>query len=106
MLWNVCVCTSKPELLFLHFGQLRKLAEKLGPETTELQRFLAEVAGADLRAPSSGTWNITETVKSATFSPLPPPSRTSTQQLQQILGKYSFLFPFYQRWAKSNSRYK
>jgi len=82
--------------------QLKKVAEKLGPETTELQRFLTEVSGAEFSPPSAGIWNITETVKSATFSPLPPPARHTTEQLQNILGttlifehqQYSFL-----KWA-------
>ena len=55
--------------------QLKKLAEKLGPETTELQRFLSQLSGSEFRAPEAGTWNITETIKSATFSPLPRPTQ-------------------------------
>jgi hypothetical protein len=67
--------------------QLKKLADKLGPPTTELQRFLDQVAGtAEFQPPLSGVWNISETVKSATFSPLPPPARATTEQLRQILG--------------------
>jgi len=65
---------------------VRKVAEKLGPDTTEVQRFLGQVGGAEFSPPSSGIWNITETVKSATFSPLPPPARHNIQQLQLILG--------------------
>ena len=71
------------ELMF----QLKKLAEKLGPETTELQRFLSQLSGSEFRAPEAGTWNITETIKSATFSPLPRPTGSSTEQLQQLLGR-------------------
>jgi hypothetical protein len=70
--------------------QLKKLAEKLGPETTELQRFLSQLSGSEFSAPPTGTWNITETVKSATFSPLPRPTG-NTAQLQQILGMVQLL---------------
>ena len=75
--------------------QLKKVAEKLGPETTELQRFLSQLAGSEFRAPPSGTWNITETIKSATFSPLPRPTGTDTAQLQNLLGILYTAKPYY-----------
>ena len=68
--------------------KLAKLAQTSGPRSSDLQKLLQNLPANEFSTPSSGAWNIRETVVSSTPSSAGPQTVTiRTTDLQQLLEK-------------------